>query len=226
MSIINSILSAFFGNKAERDMKEIKPYVDKVIKEYDRITGFTNDQLRAESDLLKRKMKDAIQEDENRITRLKEQAEDLETPVDNIEKIYKEIDHIEKDVVKTIENTLNEMLPVAFAIIKDTARRFKENERVVVTANDFDRDLSIKKNNVLIEGDKAVYLNHWMAGGNTSRFSQCLGRTRRTRGNGERLPLETRLGMDGSAVRISRTVGGLYRQAPVKLAATPTSLQF
>jgi len=166
MSIINSLLSLFFGNKTERDLKEIHPYVDKVKKEFDRVTGFTNDQLRAETDLLKKKMKDAIQEDENRIAQLKEQAEAPETPVDDVEKIYKEVDRLEKDVIKTIEVTLNELLPTAFAIVKDTARRFKENERVEVTANDFDRNLSIKKSNVLIEGDKAVHLNRWVAGGN------------------------------------------------------------
>ena len=166
MSIINSILSMFFGNKADRDMKEIMPYVDKVKKEFDRITGFTNDQLRAETVLLKEKIKNAVQENENRINQLKEKAEASDTPVDEVEKIYKEIDNLEKETVQTVEDTLNEILPVAFAIVKDTARRFKENERVEVTANEFDRDLSIKKSNILIEGDKAVYLNRWMAGGN------------------------------------------------------------
>ena len=166
MSIIDSILSSFFGNKADRDMKEIQPYVEKVKKEFSRITGFTNDQLRAETDLLKKKIREAIQEGENQIVQLKEKAEAPETPVDDVEKIYKEIDNLEKDLVKTIEDTLNEILPTTFAVMKDTARRFKENERVEVTANDFDRNLSITKNNVLIEGDKAVYLNHWMAGGN------------------------------------------------------------
>ena len=166
MSIIDSILSSFFGNKANRDMKEIQPHVDKVKKEYNRIKGFTNDQLRSETDLLRKKIKDVIQKDENRILQLKEQAEAPETPVDSVEKIYREIDSLEKEAVKAIENVLIEILPVAFSIMKDTARRFKENEQVVVTANDFDRNLSITKNNVLIEGDKAVYLNRWIAGGN------------------------------------------------------------
>ena len=166
MSIIDSILSSFFGNKANRDMKEIQPHVDKVKKEYNRIKGFTNDQLRSETDLLRKKIKDVIQKDENRILQLKEQAEAPETPVESVEKIYREIDSLEKEAVKAIENVLIEILPVAFSIMKDTARRFKENEQVVVTANDFDRNLSITKNNVLIEGDKAVYLNRWIAGGN------------------------------------------------------------
>ncbi len=166
MSLINSILSSFFGNKADRDMKEIQPYVDKVKKEYDRIISFTNDQLRAETAILRKKIQDAIQEDEAEITRLKEQAEATDVSVDDVEKLYKEIDHLEKEVIKTIEETLNEILPTAFSIVKETARRFKENERVEVTANDFDRALAVKKNNVLIEDDRAVYLNRWIAGGN------------------------------------------------------------
>jgi preprotein translocase subunit SecA len=166
MSIINSILSSFFGNKADRDMKEIQPHVEKVKKEFDRITGFTNNQLRAETGLLKKKIQDATQENETRIAQLKEQAEAPSTKVEDVEKTYKEIDNLEKETVKTIENTLLEILPTAFAIMKDTARRFKESERVEVTASDFDRALAVKKNNVLIEGDRAVYLNRWMAGGN------------------------------------------------------------
>ena len=166
MSIINSILSMFFGNKADRDMKEIKPFVDKVKNEFDRITGFSNDELRAQTDVLKQAMKNALKEDKDRIAQLKEQAENSDVSVEEVENIYKEIDRLEKELLKTIEVTLNELLPTAFAIVKDTARRFKENERVVVTANDFDRQLSVRKNNVVIEGDKAVYLNRWSAGGN------------------------------------------------------------
>ncbi len=166
MSVINSLLSSLFGNKADRDMKEIQPYVDKVKKEYDRVIGFSNDQLRTETAMLKKKIQDAIQEDEAEIANLKEKAEAMDASVDDVERLYKEIDNLEKDVVKTIENVLNEILPTAFAVVKETARRLKENERVEVEANDFDRALAVKKNNVLIEGDKAVYLNHWMAGGN------------------------------------------------------------
>ncbi len=166
MSFINSVLSSLFGNKADRDMKEISPYVDKVKAEYDRIVRFSNDQLREETILLKKKIQDTIQEDEAEIAQLKEKAEAPDTSVDDVEKLYKEIDNLEKDVIKTIEDTLNEILPTTFAIMKETARRFKENEQVEVTANDFDRALAIKKNNVRIEGDKAIYLNRWMAGGN------------------------------------------------------------
>ncbi len=147
-------------------MKEIGPHVEKVKIEYDRIITLSNDQLRAETALLKNKIRDAVREDEEKIAGLKEKAESTDVAVDDVEKIYKEIDNLEKEVVKTIEDTLNDLLPTAFAIMKETARRFKENERVEVTATDFDRALAVKKNNVLIEGDKAAYLNRWVAGGN------------------------------------------------------------
>ncbi len=166
MGFIDSLLSSFFGNKAEKDMKEIRPYVGQIKAEYERILGFTNDQLRAETDLLKKQINDAIQDDEAKIIELKTKAEADDTPVDDLEGLYKQVDELEKDVLKIIEDTLNDMLPAAFAIMKETARRFKENERVVVTANDFDRALAITKNNVLIEDGKAVYLNRWIAGGN------------------------------------------------------------
>ena len=170
MSIVNSILSLFFGNKAERDLKEISPYVKAIKNEYERITLLSNDELRAETDFLKKKIKEALNDDQTLLANLKAQAEASDITTDEEEKIYKEIDRLEKNMLKTIEDNLNEVLPVAFAIVKDTARRFKENERIEVTANDFDRELSIRKNNVLIEGDKAVYLNRWIAGGNEIKW--------------------------------------------------------
>ncbi|MDR1865128.1 MAG: preprotein translocase subunit SecA [Bacteroidales bacterium] len=166
MSFINSVLSSLFGNKSDKDMREIQPYVEKVKTEYDRIVLLSNDQLRAETVRLKTQLQASVQEEEAEIAKLKEQAEDLDASVEEVEKLYKEIDRLEKSVTETLEETLNEILPAAFAVIKETARRFKENERVEVTANDFDRALAMKKNHICIEGDKAVYLNRWMAGGN------------------------------------------------------------
>jgi preprotein translocase subunit SecA len=166
MSAINKILSNFFGTKAQRDLSEIQPYVNKVKTAYDGIINLTNDQLRERSEELKRKVRSHIQPEKEQIEQLKSKAENDETPVDEVEKIYNQVDKLEKEVTQKIEGILMDILPEAFAIIKETARRFKENERVVVTANDFDKDLAAVKDNVLIEGDKAVYLNHWMAGGN------------------------------------------------------------
>lgn len=166
MSILNKILSKFVGTKAQRDLSEIQPHVDKVKVAYENIINLTNDQLRERSEELKRKIKSTIKPEKEQIEQLKAQAENDETPVDEIEKIYAQVDKLEKEVVKKIEDILLELLPEAFAIVKETARRFKENERVVVTATDFDRNLAAFKDNVIIEGDKAVFLNQWMAGGN------------------------------------------------------------
>ncbi|MDR1672030.1 MAG: preprotein translocase subunit SecA [Bacteroidales bacterium] len=166
MSFINSVLSSLFGDKAQKDMREIQPYADKVKAEYGRIAAFSNDRLREETVLLKQKIKDAISGEQSEIAALKVKAEETDISVEEVEKIYKEIDRLEKSVLETMGQTLNEILPVAFAVMKETARRFKENERVEVTANDFDRALAVKKHNVMIAGDKAIYLNRWMAGGN------------------------------------------------------------
>ena len=166
MSIINKILSKFVGTKAQRDLSEIQPYVEKVKVAYDSIVNLTNDQLRERSQELKRKVRSHIQPELEQIEQLKSKAENDENPVDEVEKIYTQVDKLEKEVIKKIEDILIELLPEAFAIVKETARRFKENERLVVTATDFDRDLAANRENVIIEGDKAVYLNRWMAGGN------------------------------------------------------------
>ena len=166
MSVINKILSKFFGTKAQRDLSEIQPYVEQVKVAYESVVNLTNDQLRERSQELKRKIRTHIQSEKDQIAQLKASAENDETPVEEVEKIYNQIDKIEKEVTQKIEDILLEILPEAFSIVKETARRFKENERIVVTANEFDKNLATIKDNVSIEGDKAVYLNHWMAGGN------------------------------------------------------------
>jgi preprotein translocase subunit SecA len=147
-------------------MKEIRPYVDKIKTEYNRITEFSNDRLRNETVVLRKKIRDAVQKEQDEITSLKTKADEGDLSVEEMERLYKEIDRLEKSVVETIEKTLNDLLPTAFAVMKDTARRFKENERIEVTATDFDRELAVKKHHVMIAGDKAIYLNRWMAGGN------------------------------------------------------------
>ncbi|MDR2848612.1 MAG: preprotein translocase subunit SecA [Bacteroidales bacterium] len=163
---LNSFLSSLFGNKAQKDMKEIRPYVDRIKTEYDRIKDFSNDRLREETAQLRKRIQDAIQSEQAKIADLKAKAEDVNTSVDDVEKCYKEVDRLEKAMVEDVEDILDEILPVAFSVMKDTARRFKENERIEVTATDFDRKLAVTKHNVMIAGDKAIYLNRWMAGGN------------------------------------------------------------
>ncbi len=160
----NDILSSLFGNKAQRDSKEFAPYVVKVSEAYDKIKGLSNDNLRAKIDEIKQQVQDYVAEEKNKVDELKASIENLE--LEDREKVWSEIDKIEKEILEKYEKVLDIVLPDVFAIVKDTARRFKENEEVVVTATDFDRHLAVKHDFVRIEGDQAIYSNHWMAGGN------------------------------------------------------------
>ncbi len=164
MAIINVLLGKIFGNKSERDIKEVTPVIEKIKEEYNRITKLSNDGLREESDKIKRIIDERIKPEEDEIAQLKIEVEDAD--IQASEKIYEKIDKLEKQIDEKLEQILNEVLPVAFAIIKDTARRFVESENVVVTARDYDRDLAATRNSILIDGGKAVWKNRWIAGGN------------------------------------------------------------
>ena len=166
MDIAASLIKLIFGSKADKDRKQIEPYLEKIKAVYPAIEALSNDELRARSEALKKQIADFIAADEARIVELKAKLELAETSLEEKEKVSKEIDETTKRIDEKIEEKLDEILPEAFAIMKDTARRFAQNETVVVTANDFDRDLAAVKDFVTIEGDKAVYANHWMAGGN------------------------------------------------------------
>ena len=170
MSLLTTLIKFVFGSKADKDRKEIEPYLLKIKEIYPTIEQLSNDGLRARSEALKERIAAAIADDEARIVALKEQLERPETALSEKEKLSKEIDELTKRIDERIEEVLDEMLPEAFAIMKDTARRFAQNETVVVTATDFDRQLAATKDFVTIEGDKAVYQNHWMAGGNDLRW--------------------------------------------------------
>ncbi|HHT22639.1 MAG TPA: preprotein translocase subunit SecA [Bacteroidales bacterium] len=167
MSVLQFI-QKIMGNKAQRDMKEISPEVEKVKAAYERIKTLNNDELRAETEKLKAKIQDTIAADQAQIDELKSTIEGTELHLR--EKIYNEVDKIEKEISEKIEKVLEEILPDAFAIVKDTARRFTENEETVVTATQFDRDLAAKHDFVRIEGDKAIYKNEWTAGGNLIKW--------------------------------------------------------
>ncbi|MDR1720770.1 MAG: preprotein translocase subunit SecA [Dysgonamonadaceae bacterium] len=160
----NDLLSKMFGNKSQRDLKEIDPYVKKILEAYPAVEKLSNDELRARTDAIKQNIQDAVAEDKAKITALKADIETME--LEDREKAWAEVDKIEKEVLEKYEKALEENLPEVFAIVKDTARRFTQNEKIIVTANDFDRDLATKHDFVTIEGDKAVYFNHWVAGGN------------------------------------------------------------
>ena len=170
MDIVASIIKALFGSKADKDRKQIEPYLEKIKAVYPSIEKLTNDELRAHSEALKKQIADFIAADEARIVELKAILEKPETRLEEKEKISKEIDETTKRIDEKIEEVLDKILPEAFAIMKDTARRFAQNETVVVTANDFDRNLAATKDFVTIEGDKAVYATHWLAGGNDTKW--------------------------------------------------------
>ena len=160
----NEFISKIFGNKASRDMKEIQPWVEKVKAAYPKISALSNDELRAASAALKAKIQGTVTEDRARIEALKASIENTE--LEKREAVFAQIDKLEKEVLEKLDKALDEALPEAFAIVKDSARRFAEEKDVVVTANDFDRQLAAKFDFVTIEDDKAIYHNHWQAGGN------------------------------------------------------------
>ena len=159
------IIKKVFGTKSDRDMKQVKPILDKVLAAYESIDKLSNDELRAKTEELKKKLRDGEAPFEKRIAEIKEELE-KDIPVSQKESLATESDKLVKDEDAEIEKLLNEILPEAFAIMKSTARRFAQNPVVEVTASDFDRQLSISHDFVTIEGDKALWKNHWMAGGN------------------------------------------------------------
>ena len=166
----NSILSAIFGNKSSRDIKKIQPLVDKVKAAYPAIKELSNDELRAKSKEIQQYVQNSVSDLKKQIADLKEKIE--QTPIDEREPIFNQIDKLEQEVLDKLEVALEEVYPVAFSIVKDTARRFAENEETVVTATDFDRELASDpaKDFITIDGDKAIYHNHWTAGGNDLKW--------------------------------------------------------
>ena len=165
---LNKILQSLFGNKSTRDMKLIQPLVEKVKATYDEIKALSNDQLRAKTKEIQAYVQNAAKEQKEKIAELKAQIE--ETPIDERESLFNQIDKLEKEALEVYEVALNEVMPVAYGIMHDTARRFTENEEIVVTATDFDRELAATKDFVRIEGDNAIYSNHWIAGGNDTKW--------------------------------------------------------
>ena len=160
----NEFLSSIFGNKATRDMKEIKPWVDKVKAAYPEIAALDNDALRAKTEELKAYIRNSAAEQRSKVEELKASVENTE--LEEREELFAQIDKLEKEILDIYEKALDEVLPAAFSIVKETAKRFSENEEITVTATEFDRHLAATKDFVRIEGDKAIYQNHWNAGGN------------------------------------------------------------
>ena len=170
MDILNNVIKLFFGSKTDKDRKQIEPYVRKIKEVYPSIEKLSNDELREHSAALMRRIADFIAADEAHIVEQKAKLEQADISLSEKEKISKDIEATTKRIDEKIEQQLDEILPEAFAIMKDTARRFTQNETVVVTANDFDRNLATHKDFVTIEGDKAIYATHWTAGGNDLKW--------------------------------------------------------
>ena len=166
----NKILKSLFGDKSSRDMKLIQPLVEKVKEVYPQVEKLDNDALRQRTKVLQQQVQDSAKEQKARIAELKATIED--TPIEERADIFDKIDKIEKEVLDIYEKALDEVMPEVYAIVKETARRFAENEETIVTATDFDRELAAdpRKDFITIEGDKAIYHNHWTAGGNDLKW--------------------------------------------------------
>jgi preprotein translocase subunit SecA len=166
----NKILKSLFGDKSSRDMKLIQPFVEKVKAQTPKIEALDNDALRARTQEIRQQVQAAATEQKKEIEELKATIE--QTPLDERADIFAKVDKLEKEALDEYEKALDEVMPEVFAIVKETARRFAENEDTVVTATDFDRELAAdpRKDFITIDGDKALYHNHWTAGGNDTKW--------------------------------------------------------
>ncbi len=164
------ILKSLFGDKSSRDMKLIQPLVEKAKSFTPQVEAMSNDELRARTKAIQQQVQQSAKEQKEKIAQLKATIED--TPIDERETIFNQIDKLEKEALEVYEKALDEVMFEVFAIVKETARRFAENEETVVTATEFDRELAgdPKKDFITIDGDKAIYHNHWTAGGNDLKW--------------------------------------------------------
>ncbi|MFN3640346.1 MAG: preprotein translocase subunit SecA, partial [Flavobacterium sp.] len=164
MSLIQNILKVFVGDKSEKDIKIIQPLIQKVNSFQSQLQTLSHDELRAKTAHFKETIQKARSEKDNEIAAKKKQAEET-TDINLREDIYAEIDKLEQDAYEISEKVLNDLLPEAFAVVKETARRFKENQEIEVTASAKDLELSATKTYVTIKGDKAIWANSWNAAG-------------------------------------------------------------
>ena len=165
----NSFLSKLFGTKSTRDLKEIQPIIDKIRGLEPEMQKLSADQLRENLHAVRRDIREATRENEERIKEIRAEVETLD--VDKRQPLWDELDRREKEILDTIENKLNEHLPIVFATLRETAARFAKSETIEVTATELDRELAAAgKDFLTIEGDKAIYKNHWMAGGNDLKW--------------------------------------------------------
>ena len=172
MGIVSKVLGLFLGDKYDRDIKEISPYVEKTLSEYSKLQSLSNDELRDKTVTLKKHIVEYVADEERKLEELKLQAE-AEEDFDAKEDLYDKIDKLEKEISDKLEVVLDESVPLAFAIVKETARRFKENDVLEVTARQYDRELAVTRESITIEGDKAFWKNRWIAGGNEIVWDMC-----------------------------------------------------
>jgi preprotein translocase subunit SecA len=170
MPLLNKILSVFLGDKSEKDIKKIRPIVDEILTEYDKLSDITNDQLRAKSQEFRDEISQFVKPEKERVKALKEEAAGDDVDINKREEIFDEIDKTEAEIDKKIETVLDQILPRAFAVMKETARRFFDNEQLEVDANDFDRKLAAKNEHISVKGEKAIYSSTWESGGTKKRW--------------------------------------------------------
>ena len=169
-----NFLTKLFGTKADRDMKELQPLLKKTLAAYETIKDLPIDDLRYKTEEFKEKIRKATQKEEDQLAELRQYLEEnYDIPIEEKESKYKEIEKLEDKIYSATQDVLNDILPEAFSVMKETARRFKENETITVTATQHDRDLAAKRECITIEGDKAIYQNQWMAGGNMIKWDMC-----------------------------------------------------
>ena len=167
MSILTKIFQGIFGSKTERDIKELQPYVGKINAEFEKLQSLSNDELRKKTQEFKQYIKEKTKSITDEIVKIKDRIDsDSSLSIQDKENLYNEIEKLEKQELELIEEALQEILPQAFAVVKETARRFKENETIEVTASELDKELATRHEHITIEGDKAIYNHTWLAAGN------------------------------------------------------------
>ena len=168
MSFFKDLLAGIFGNKSQNDLKQIYPIVDQIKSTYETIDQLSHDELRAHTARMRQDLRDHVAEEQSQIVELKAKVDSAE--LSEREALWEQIDVLEEKVKDKLEDKLNEILPEAFAVMKSTARRFAENSEIIVTATQYDRDLSVEHDFITIDGDKAIYKNEWEAGGNLTKW--------------------------------------------------------
>jgi len=165
IEFINSLVRKFFGTKADKDLQEATPFVDNIKLEFEKLQGLSNDQLRAKTAEFRKRISTSLQAEYAEIAQLKVKAEADDTSMEDKEHLYDQVDAIEKKVTEKIAEVLLQILPEAYAVVKETSRRYAQNDTLEVTATDLDRELAVKWEHITIQGDKAIFNTQWTAGG-------------------------------------------------------------